>query len=54
MAQFGGPKLLKALHFNDTAKGKLTIGINKIADAVSSTLGASGRTVVIEDDLVEL
>jgi len=50
MAQFGGPKLLKALHFNDTAKGKLTIGINKIADAVSSTLGASGRTVVIEDD----
>ncbi len=29
MAQFGGPKLLKALHFNDTAKGKLTIGINK-------------------------
>ncbi len=50
MAQFGGPKLLKELHFDDTAKGKLTKGINKIADAVSSTLGASGRTVVIEDD----
>lgn len=50
MAQFGGPKLVKELHFNDTAKGKLTKGINKIADAVSSTLGASGRTVVLEDD----
>jgi chaperonin GroEL len=49
MAQFGGPKLVKSLHF-DTAKEKLVQGINKIADAVSSTLGASGRTVVIEDD----
>mgnify|MGYP001156785445 FL=1 len=49
MAQFGGPKLVKSLHF-DTAKEKLQQGINKIADAVSSTLGASGRTVVIEDD----
>jgi chaperonin GroEL len=50
MAQFGGPKLVKELHFNEKAKGKLTKGINKIADAVSSTLGASGRTVVLEDD----
>jgi len=49
MAQFGGPKLVKSLHF-DTAREKLVQGINKIADAVSSTLGASGRTVVIEDD----
>ena len=50
MAQFGGPKLVKALHFDDTAKAKLTKGINNIAGAVGSTLGASGRTVVIEDD----
>ena len=50
MAQFGGPKLVKALHFDDSAKAKLTIGINKIANAVGSTLGPSGRTVVIEDD----
>ena len=50
MAQFGGPKLVKELHFDTTAKEKLTNGINKIADAVSSTLGAGGRTVVIEDD----
>jgi chaperonin GroEL len=50
MAQFGGPKLVKKLHFNNEAKDKLSNGINKIADAVSSTLGASGRTVIIEDD----
>ena len=50
MAQFGGPKLVKKLHFNNEAKDKLSSGINKIADAVSSTLGASGRTVIIEDD----
>ena len=50
MAQFGGPKLIKKLHFDTIAKEKLIKGINKIADAVSSTLGASGRTVVIEDD----
>ena len=50
MAQFGGPKVVKKLHFDNTAKDKLTIGINKIADAVSSTLGAGGKNVVIEDD----
>ena len=50
MAQFGGPKLVKELHFDEQAKNKLTLGINKIANAVSSTLGASGRTVVLEDD----
>ncbi|MAS49258.1 MAG: molecular chaperone GroEL [Alphaproteobacteria bacterium] len=50
MAQFGGPKLVKALHFDNSAKAKLTTGINKIANAVGSTLGPSGRTVVIEDD----
>lgn len=50
MAQFGGPKLVKQLRFNKEAKDKLAEGINKIANAVGSTLGASGRTVVIEDD----
>jgi len=50
MAQFGGPKVVKALHFDDKAKSKLTLGIKKIADAVGSTLGASGKTVIIEDD----
>ena len=50
MAQFGGPKLVKKLHFKKTANTTLIEGINKIANAVGSTLGASGRTVVIEDD----
>ncbi len=50
MAQLGGPKLVKKLHFDQEAKNKLVKGINKIATAVGSTLGASGRTVVIEDD----
>ena len=50
MAQFGGPKVVKALHFDDKAKSKLTLGIKKIADAVGSTLGASDKTVIIEDD----
>jgi chaperonin GroEL len=50
MAQFGGPKLVKELHFDDKAKLKLTRGINKIANSVGSTLGPSGRTVVLEDD----
>ena len=30
---------------------KLRSGINKIANAVSSTLGAAGTTVILEDDL---
>lgn len=50
MAQFGGPKLVKQMYFDGDAKEKLINGINKIANAVGSTLGASGKTVVIEDD----
>ena len=50
MAQFGGPKLVKNMYFDGIAKEKLINGINKIANAVGSTLGASGKTVVIEDD----
>lgn len=38
----------KKLQFNDEAREKLLNGINKIADAVSSTLGPSGQTVLIE------
>ena len=50
MAQFGGPKLVKQMYFDGEAKEKLINGINKIANAVGSTLGASGKTVIIEDD----
>ena len=45
--QFGGTKLVKQIHPENTG---LINGLNKLADAVGSTLGASGRTVVLEDD----
>jgi len=48
--QFGGPKIVKELSFKNEAKDKLIAGIDKLAEAVGSTLGASGRTVVLEDD----
>ena len=48
--QFGSPKIVKELSFSTDAKQKLIDGINKLAKAVGSTLGASGRTVVLEDD----
>ena len=47
--QFGGAKLVKDIHFNEGRQG-LIAGIDKLAAAVGSTLGASGRTVVIEND----
>lgn len=47
--QFGGSRLVKSIHFDEGQQG-LIKGINKLADAVGSTLGASGRTVVIEND----
>ena len=50
MSQFGKTKLVKKMHFGNGAKDKLFSGINKIADAVGSTLGASGKTVIIEND----
>ena len=50
MSQFGKTKLVKKMHFDKSAKDKLFSGINKIADAVGSTLGASGKTVIIEND----
>jgi len=48
--QFGSPSIVKELSFKEEAKGKLIAGIDKLAEAVGSTLGASGRTVVLEDD----
>ena len=41
----------KDIDFNQDAKDKLQSGVNKIADAVKSTLGAAGTTVILEDDL---
>lgn len=40
----------KELYFEDTAKAKLKVGFDKLAKAVSSTLGPNGKTVIIQID----
>tara|TARA_R100000655_G_scaffold8615_1_gene22309 strand:- start:760 stop:2325 length:1566 start_codon:yes stop_codon:yes gene_type:complete len=42
-------ELVKNLAFGGEAKDKIISGVNKLARAVKSTLGASGRCVVYED-----
>jgi chaperonin GroEL len=41
--------IVKTLTFGDDAKDKVFAGIDKLTQAVSSTLGASGRCVILED-----
>lgn len=48
--QFGGPKVVKDLLFKEEGRNKLINGVNKLAEAVGTTLGAGGRTVVLQDD----
>jgi chaperonin GroEL len=43
-------KLVKELAFGNTARGQVLAGVNKLTNAVSSTLGASGKCVILEDD----
>lgn len=49
MEQFGNPNLVKKLHLDSDGRDKVIEGANKLARAVSSTLGASGRNVLVED-----
>ena len=42
-------EIVKDLNFGDSAKKKIIIGVEKLAQAVSSTLGASGKCVIYED-----
>ena len=42
-------ELIKRLDFGDEAKNKIIAGVRKLAFAVSSTLGASGKCVIYED-----
>jgi len=42
-------ELVKDLSFGGEAKDKVITGVNKLAQAVKSTLGASGRCVIYED-----
>ena len=39
----------KEIFFNDDASSKIKAGVNALYEAVSSTLGPSGQTVIIED-----
>ena len=41
--------LIKELNFGEKAKNKVIIGVEKLAKAVKSTLGASGKCVIYED-----
>ena len=42
-------ELIKQLDFGQTAKDKVIAGVTKLAQAVKSTLGASGKCVIYED-----
>ena len=48
--EYNNPSLLiKDLSFGDEAKLKVSTGVEKLAKAVKSTLGASGKCVIYED-----
>ena len=48
--EFNNPsELVKELSFGDEAKQKVINGVDKLAKAVKSTLGASGKCVIYED-----
>ena len=48
--EYNQPSLLiKELNFGDNAKNKIITGVDKLAKAVKSTLGASGKCVIYED-----
>ena len=48
--EYNNPSLLiKELNFGEDAKSKVSIGVEKLAKAVKSTLGASGKCVIYED-----
>ena len=42
-------EIVKDLNFGDVAKQKIKAGVDKLAEAVKSTLGASGKCVIYED-----
>ena len=44
-------ELVKTLSFDNEARQGIMNGINKLADAVQSTLGASGMCVIYEDEM---
>ena len=50
--EFNHPsEIVKDLNFGENAKNKVIDGVDKLAKAVKSTLGASGKCVIYEDGL---
>jgi chaperonin GroEL (HSP60 family) len=48
--EFNQPsEIVKDLNFGDNASNKIVAGVEKLAKAVKSTLGASGKCVIYED-----
>jgi chaperonin GroEL len=43
--------IVKTLTFGDSAKNQIMQGVEKLSNAVKSTLGASGKCVIYEDSL---
>ena len=43
--------MTKKITFSDNAREKLATGVDKLADAVTATLGPSGRNVIIEQEM---
>jgi len=43
--------IVKHLNFGEDAKSKILSGVDKLTKAVSSTLGAGGKCVILEDNL---
>jgi chaperonin GroEL len=43
-------KLVKNLAFGETARSQVLTGVEKLTNAVGSTLGASGKCVILEDE----
>ena len=42
-------EIVKDINFGDDAKNRVIAGVEKLAKAVKSTLGASGKCVIYED-----
>ena len=50
--EFNNPsEIVKDLNFGNDAREKVLLGVDKLAKAVKSTLGASGKCVIYEDAL---
>ena len=46
--------IVKNLNFGGTAREQVFKGIEKLTNAVSSTLGASGKCVILELSLIHI